>query len=139
MPSSDFKYFLHATAYANPLTHLVDKKLKIVYDVVKNYSTNRWGTQHVFGCKIPLVLICKGEDYLVMLVVYVQERKIRYFDSLKCPNQVFCDLMDIYLEEEWKALGSRKPIDDHKDGPWTLVKKSPQEPLGKKIVGTVEF
>ena len=61
-----------------------------------------------------------------MLVVYVQERKIRYFDSSKTPDAVFCDLMHMYLEEEWKALGNKNSIDDHDDGPWNLVKKSPK-------------
>ena len=119
--------------HANPVTHLVNDELKIAYGAVKNYSKNRWGKERVFGCTKPLVVpICKGANHWVMLVVYVQERKIRYFDSFKTPDAVFCDLMHMYLEEEWKALGNKNSIDDHDDGPWNLVKKSPKGDMPPK-------
>ena len=130
LPTRDFKFFPTffiqqlVDGHANQLTQLVDNKLKIAYSTVKNYSRNRWGKQRVFGCMKPRVVpICKGANHWVMLVVYVQERKIRYFDSFKSPDPLFCDLVHMYLEEKWKALFL---IDDHDNGPWILVKKSPK-------------
>jgi sentrin-specific protease 1 len=86
------------------ITKLLDEGVtnQYAYQNVKDWSKNVPG-KDIFGLDMVFIPVNIGNAHWACLVVFVQERRIQFFDSLDGDGMYYMDAVMQYLKDEWKS------------------------------------
>ena len=109
------------------ITNLLDEKCsqKYTYPNVKTWSKNVWG-KDVFGLSKIFIPVNMSNSHWACVVIFMQERKIQYFDSLGFDGMVYMSALLQYLKDEWADKNQGQELPDASE--WRLIRCTTDTP-----------